>query len=73
MEGGISLWRVRFCKNASFGGLRFKRERGLYFWDRQRVAKSFRFCGIARRVRFCGIVESSVDSTKLPFLVDWSR
>ena len=31
MEGGISLWRVRFCKNASLGGLRFKRERDSTF------------------------------------------
>ena len=25
VEGGISLWRVRFCKNALFGGLRLVR------------------------------------------------
>ena len=27
----------------------------------------------ALRVRFCGIVESSVESANLPFLVVWSR
>ena len=81
IEGGFCVFlRVRFCEIVESGVdsaelqnrwlIKVGSEKGFYFLQKQKVAKTFRFCvcrieGGFVRVRFYGIVESGVDSAEL--------
>ena len=59
----VVRWILRNCRIA--GGFESLRERGLYFWQKPKVAKAFRFCVVESRGnrRIC-----EVDSTDFVFL-----
>ena len=60
---------MRFCKIALFGCLELVRDKGFYFWQKPKVAKTFKIlrCKIEGNCRICGgfckFVDSALDST----------